>query len=131
MIVYVTTADTEILALSRAVRELPDDFLTLKVVNPNRLPKEMAPESLITGASMALVRAGTARSLQSLGADIVFYRHRETVEGTFAACVPDLRDPLLGVLALDREKRIQLGVEPFGIVQNGRNISIQGVCHQL
>ena len=26
MIVYVTTADTEILALSRAVRELPDDF---------------------------------------------------------------------------------------------------------
>jgi cobaltochelatase CobN len=56
MIVYVTTADTEILALSRAVRELPDDLLPLKVVNPNRMPEEMTPESLITGASMALVR---------------------------------------------------------------------------
>ena len=56
MIVYVTTADTEILALSRAVRELPDDFPPLKVVNPNRMPEDMTPEVLISGASMALVR---------------------------------------------------------------------------
>jgi cobaltochelatase CobN len=56
MIVYVTTADTEILALSRAVRELPDDFPTLKVVNPNRMPETVTPEALISGASMALVR---------------------------------------------------------------------------
>ncbi|WP_089721794.1 cobaltochelatase subunit CobN, partial [Candidatus Entotheonella palauensis] len=56
MIVYVTTADTEILALSRAVRELPDDFPALKVVNPNRMPETLTPEALIDGASMALVR---------------------------------------------------------------------------
>ena len=56
MIVYVTTADTEILALSRAVRELPDDFPPLKVVNPNRMPEELTPEALVDGASMALVR---------------------------------------------------------------------------
>ena len=56
MIVYVTTADTEILALSRAVRELPDDFPPLKVVNPNRMPEDLTPEALVAGASMALVR---------------------------------------------------------------------------
>ncbi len=56
MIVYVTTADTEILALSRAVRELPDDFPALKVVNPNRMPESLTSASLVSGASMALVR---------------------------------------------------------------------------
>ncbi len=56
MMIYVTTADTEILALSRAVRELPTDFPPLHVVNPNRMSNEMTPEALVQGASMALVR---------------------------------------------------------------------------
>ena len=40
MIVFVTTADTEILALSRVARDLPAGFPTLKAVNPTRLPDE-------------------------------------------------------------------------------------------
>jgi cobaltochelatase CobN len=56
MIVFVTTADTEILALSKAARALPEGFPTLKAVNPTRLPPDLAPEALATGASMVLVR---------------------------------------------------------------------------
>jgi cobaltochelatase CobN len=56
MIVFVTTADTEILALSRAVRDLPAGFPPLKALNPARLPDDMAPEALATGASLVLVR---------------------------------------------------------------------------
>ncbi len=69
MIVYVTTADTEILALSRAVRELPDDFPALKVVNPNRMPETLTPEALIRGASMALVRLLGGRRVWEEGFD--------------------------------------------------------------
>jgi cobaltochelatase CobN len=56
MIVFVTTADTEILALSRAVRDLPVGFPPLKALNPARLPDDLAPEALATGASLVLVR---------------------------------------------------------------------------
>ena len=56
MIVFVTTADTEILALSRVVRDLPADFPALKAVNPSRLPDGCEPQELATGASMVLVR---------------------------------------------------------------------------
>jgi len=56
MIVFVTTADTEILALSRAARDLPPGFPPLKAVNPVRLPSDLAPETLAAGASMVLVR---------------------------------------------------------------------------
>jgi cobaltochelatase CobN len=52
----VTTADTEILALSRVARDLPADFPPLKAVNPVRLPEPMAPEDLATDASMVLLR---------------------------------------------------------------------------
>ena len=51
MIVFVTTADTEILALSRAARDLPPGFPPLKAVNPVRLPSDLAPETLAAGAS--------------------------------------------------------------------------------
>ncbi|MEE9149349.1 MAG: cobaltochelatase subunit CobN, partial [Candidatus Tectomicrobia bacterium] len=56
MIVFVTNADTEILALSRVVRDLPADFPALKAVNPSRLPDGCEPQELATGASMVLVR---------------------------------------------------------------------------
>ena len=56
MIVFVTTADTEILALSRAARDLPTGFPPVKAVNPTRLPHDLAPEILAAGASMVLVR---------------------------------------------------------------------------
>ena len=56
MIVFVTTADTEILALSRVVRELPTGFPTLQAVNPTRLPDGLEPEALATGASLVLLR---------------------------------------------------------------------------
>ncbi len=56
MIVFVTTADTEILALSRAVGDLPDDFPALKAINPTRLSDEIAAATLADGASMVLVR---------------------------------------------------------------------------
>jgi cobaltochelatase CobN len=56
MIVFVTTADTEILALSRAVKDLPAGFPALKTVNPTRLPGSTVPEELTAGASMVLVR---------------------------------------------------------------------------
>lgn len=56
MLVFVTTADTEILALSRAARDLPADFPALKAVNPTRLPDSMPPEDLVAQASMVLVR---------------------------------------------------------------------------
>ena len=41
MIVFVTTADTEILALSRVTQDLPDGFPTIKAVNPTRLPRDL------------------------------------------------------------------------------------------
>lgn len=56
MIVFFTTADTEILALSRVARELPDDFPSLKAINPSRLPPDVVPQELIQGATMVLVR---------------------------------------------------------------------------
>jgi cobaltochelatase CobN len=56
MIVFVTTADTEILALSRVVRDLPEGFPTLKAVNPTRLPSDLEPAALVAGAVMVLVR---------------------------------------------------------------------------
>jgi cobaltochelatase CobN len=56
MIVFVTTADTEILALSRVTQDLPDGFPTIKTVNPTRLPRDLAPETLVSGASLVLVR---------------------------------------------------------------------------
>src|SRR5215475_15050453 len=56
MIVFVTTADTEILALSRVTQELPESFPTIKAVNPTRLPGDLAPETLVSGASLVLVR---------------------------------------------------------------------------
>lgn len=55
-IVVVTNADTEILALSRVARELPAGFPALKVVSPLRLPEDVRPETLATGATMVLVR---------------------------------------------------------------------------
>jgi cobaltochelatase CobN len=56
MIVLVTTADTEILALSRVARDLPPGFPPLKAINPVRLPPDLTPETLAIGASMVLVR---------------------------------------------------------------------------
>ncbi len=56
MIVFVTTADTEILALSRVARDLPEGFPALKAVNPTRLPAELGPAELVAGAVMVLVR---------------------------------------------------------------------------
>ena len=56
MIVFVTTADTEILALSRVARDLPAGFPPLKAVNPVRLPPDLAPETLAAEAAMVLVR---------------------------------------------------------------------------
>ncbi|MGQ4808557.1 Aerobic cobaltochelatase subunit CobN [Candidatus Entotheonellaceae bacterium PAL068K] len=56
MIIFVTTADTEILALSRAARDLPADFPPLKAINPTRLPDDVQPEQLASGAKMVLVR---------------------------------------------------------------------------
>jgi len=47
MIVFVTTADTEILTLSRAARDLPEGFPALKAVNPSRLPPDLEPETLV------------------------------------------------------------------------------------
>ena len=45
MIVFVTTADTEILALSRVARDLPEGFPALKAVNPTRLPAALGNDS--------------------------------------------------------------------------------------
>lgn len=56
MIVFVTTADTEILALSRVARDLPAGFPVLKTVNPTRLPDSVEPEALVTDAALVLVR---------------------------------------------------------------------------
>ena len=56
MIVFVTTADTEILALSRVARDLPEGFPALQAVNPTRLPAELGPAELVSGAVMVLVR---------------------------------------------------------------------------
>ena len=56
MIVFVTTADTEILALSRVARDLPEGFPALKAVNPTRLPSDLGPAELVSGAMMVLVR---------------------------------------------------------------------------
>jgi cobaltochelatase CobN len=56
MIVFVTTADTEILALSRVARDLPEGFPALKAVNPTRRPSELGPAELVAGAVMVLVR---------------------------------------------------------------------------
>src|SRR5437868_7146019 len=56
MIVFVTTADTEILALSRVARDLPEGFPALKAVNPTRLPSALGPAELVSGAVMVLVR---------------------------------------------------------------------------
>ena len=56
MIVFVTTADTEILALSKVARDLPEGFPTLKAVNPTRLPSDLEPAALVAGAVMVLVR---------------------------------------------------------------------------
>ena len=56
MIVFVTTADTEILALSRVARDLPEGFPALKAVNPTRLPSDLGPAELVSGAVMVLVR---------------------------------------------------------------------------
>ena len=49
MIIFVTTADTEILALSQAMHDLPAGFPALKAVNPTRLQDGMAPEALDRG----------------------------------------------------------------------------------
>ena len=51
MLVFGTTTDTEILALSRVARDLPAGFPTLKAVSPMRLPCDAAPETLAGGAS--------------------------------------------------------------------------------
>jgi cobaltochelatase CobN len=56
MIVFITTADTEILALSRVARDLPEGFPAIKALNPTRLPRDLAPETLLSGASLVLVR---------------------------------------------------------------------------
>ena len=56
MIVFVTTADTEILAMSRATQDLPDGFPAINAVNPTRLPHDLAPEALVSGAALVLVR---------------------------------------------------------------------------
>lgn len=69
MIVFVTTADTEILALSRVARDLPDGFPALKGVNPTRLPDASAPESLAAGASLVLVRLLGGRRAWEAGFD--------------------------------------------------------------
>ena len=69
MIVFVTTADTEILALSRATRELPDGFPALKAVNPMRLPPDLTPETLAAGASLVLVRLLGGRRSWEAGFD--------------------------------------------------------------
>jgi cobaltochelatase CobN len=69
MIVFVTTADTEILALSQAVRDLPADFPVLKAINPTRLAAEAPPQALIQGASMVLVRLLGGRRAWEAGFD--------------------------------------------------------------
>ena len=69
MIVFVTTADTEILALSRAARDLPPEFPPLKAVNPVRLPPDLTPEALAAGASLVLVRLLGGRRAWEQGFD--------------------------------------------------------------
>src|SRR2546426_5768637 len=69
MIVFVTTADTEILALSRAARDLPPGFPPLKAVNPVRLPSDLEPAALAAGAGMVLVRLLGGRRAWEEGLD--------------------------------------------------------------
>jgi cobaltochelatase CobN len=69
MILFVTTADTEILALSRVASALPDGFPTLKAVNPTRLPHDLVPATLAAGASLVLVRLLGGRRAWEAGFD--------------------------------------------------------------
>lgn len=78
MIVFVTTADTEILALSRVARDLPDGFPALKGVNPTRLPDTLAVEHLADGASLVLVRLLGGRQAWEAGFDALAAHCRRT-----------------------------------------------------
>ncbi len=68
-IVFVTNADTEILALSRVARDLPAGFPALKVLAPLRLPEDVRPETLAAGATMVLVRLLGGRRAWEAGFD--------------------------------------------------------------
>ncbi len=80
MIVFVTTADTEILALSRVARDLPEGFPTLKAVNPTRLPSDLEPAELVAGAVMVLVRLLGGRRAWEEGFDaLVRYCRQQSI----------------------------------------------------
>src|SRR6266446_292189 len=80
MIVFVTTADTEILALSRVARDLPEGFPALKAVNPTRLPSELGPAELVAGAVMVLVRLlGGRRAWEEGFAALVRYCRQQGI----------------------------------------------------
>src|SRR5262249_57581542 len=84
MIVFVTTADTEILALSRVARNLPEGFPALKAVNPTRLPSDLGPAELATGAVMVLVRLLGGRRAWEEGFDALvrYCRQQRSEEHT-------------------------------------------------
>src|SRR5215475_2430641 len=79
MIVFVTTADTEILALSRVTQDLPDGFPVIKAVNPTRLPRDLAPEALVSGASLVLVRLLGGRRAWDNFHNVAAYCRREGI----------------------------------------------------
>ena len=80
MIVFVSTADTEILALSRVARDLPEGFPALKAVNPTRLPAELGPTELVSGAVMVLVRLlGGRRAWEEGFAALVRYCRQQGI----------------------------------------------------
>ena len=80
MIVFVTTADTEILALSRVAHDLPEGFPTLKAVNPTRLPSDLEPAELVAGAVMVLVRLLGGRRAWEKGFDaLVRYCRQQSI----------------------------------------------------
>ncbi len=78
MIVFVTTADTEILALSQVVRDLPEGFPALKAVNPIRLPHDLTPDTLAAGAVLVLVRLLGGRRAWETGFDALAAYCRRT-----------------------------------------------------
>jgi len=77
MLRFVTTADTEILAIATAVERLPDDFPQVRCANPAGTQAEALIDDLLGGARVVLCRILGGRRGWPDGFDLLRERCRE------------------------------------------------------
>jgi len=101
MIRIVSTSDTDILALARALERLPEDFPAVRCLNPLDAPEpRRAVEELLKGARVVVVRLLGGRRAWEEGFDLL--RERCAAEGVFLLAYSGEAEPdvQLGALSL-------------------------------